>query len=192
MSAGSIVPLWLLLWTAQDAPRPAGLGPVLVQPASTPHRRLLVLERIRPKEADDLDETVGRGQAGPVALAAENFDLWVFEVDEDDRARRAHLTALLAERIESVGRPRQLDAGQVGKLRLAGSGDIQRLFDRTARARADFEVVRRDPAAGRRLLVRLEGLAREHRTGPFEGNSLFAKTLRKIDDDARRARRRPA
>ncbi len=126
------------------------------------------------------------GQA--MVLASANFDLWLFDDGTDDEIRRVRLDDLLAERIEKARNDRDLGPEQVRKLRLAGNGDIKRLFDRVAEHRVGFEAARLDYDAGRAALAKLEPLGREFRLGPFHAESLFAKTLRKIDDDDRAAR----
>jgi hypothetical protein len=69
------------------------------------------------------------------------------------------------------------------KLRVAGRGDIKRFFDQVEDRRRDFEVDRRPFKTGLVALRRLEPLSRLYQDGPFGDSSLFAKTLRKINDD---------
>ena len=183
-----------------EPPKPRLARPVPVQLfdaniAVVPERRLLRLEPREPSPAGG--EAVANVPILPgfrpmngreMALASANFDLWLFDDDADEATRRVRLDALLTERIRKAWTNRRLDLEQVRKLRLAGAGDIKRLLDRVAAKRVEFESVRADYNAGREILGQLEIEAQQFRIGPFHGESLFAKTLRKIDDEDRKAR----
>jgi hypothetical protein len=64
-----------------------------------------------------------------------------------------------------------------------GKGDIKRFFDQVEDHRARFEIARRSFQTGLAALQRLEDLSQTFRTGPFGEGSLFARALRKIEDD---------
>jgi hypothetical protein len=162
-----------------------------------PSRRTLIVEPRVPHQPDDPE---GAGAVVPAgflqmgvrgrALSSMNFDRWMFEDEEDARLPRAKLDQLLEKRLEAARKIRQLNPEHLRKLHLAGSGDIKRTLDRVEQKRSEFESVRRDFTEGRQFLMQLEPLARDFRIGPFDDQSLFAKTLRKIDEDERRAQYR--
>ena len=123
-----------------------------------------------------------------MSLARDNFDRWVFGEGVDEEKRRGHLHSLLSGKISSLEKMREINAEQSERLRLAGSGDIKRFFDRVEERRSDFEVARREFNTGRIALGQLEPLSTEYQAGPFGNDSFFAKTLRKIESDAGAAR----
>jgi len=181
---------------APPIPLPGGLGREFVPaPAPAPavplrtfnrNMRRLTLEQkmVDPGAADANDPPALRGVAFNImemALASENFDRWIFEDPRSDEARRSVLTSTLAEKIQELQQTRSIHPDAVRKLRLAGAGDIKRFFDRVEAARLEFETIRQSYEAGRQALNDLEPLANEYKTGPFGTDSLFEKTLRKID-----------
>jgi hypothetical protein len=112
----------------------------------------------------------------------ENFDLWL--VGEDSAARpERHLEEILLTSIRDAAREHDLNAGQRRKLQLAGRGDIKRFFDRVEDRRRGFETERQRFQTGLAALQRLNDLSEIYHKGPFGDGSLFAKTLRKIEDD---------
>jgi hypothetical protein len=121
-------------------------------------------------------------------LKRENFDRWVFSDGVFEVGPRQHLDALVRQRIESFSRTHALTAAQEAKLRLAGQGDIKRFLDRVEARRREFEAARMDLNLGMQFLATLGPLRQEFEEGPFGDGSLFAKTLRKIENDARAAR----
>jgi hypothetical protein len=72
---------------------------------------------------------------------------------------------------------------QWAKLRIAGKGDIKRFFDHVDDKRVFFEIDRMSLKTGRGALRRLEPLSDVYDEGPFGDGSLFAKTLRRIQDE---------
>ena len=124
-----------------------------------------------------------------MALAKENFDRWVFDGTNSEQTRKAHLHSILSTKITLYGIGRVLKPEQIEKLRLAGSGDIKRFFDRVEESRSEFEAVRKDYNAGRLALNQLEPLSSEYQVGPFGPGSFLEKTLRKMETDAKGASR---
>lgn len=124
------------------------------------------------------EAAVGRNRRQ--ALARENFDLHVFGDEASEEARRGRLDAMLAEKIERAARTHRLTPAQREKLRLAGRGDVKRLFDRIEESRREFDRVRSDLRAG---VAFLRGLAPErlaYVAGPFGSDSIYRKSLTRI------------
>ncbi len=116
------------------------------------------------------------------ADAAAVFDRLVYDAafNFDDGARQ-RLDTVLRQRISFVDRMCGLSQEQKEKLRLAGTGDIERLFDRIASHRQEFVAL----TAGESDDVALAAVIRETTTlrnplnsGPLQENSLFANVLR--------------
>jgi hypothetical protein len=163
-------------------------------------QKSLTLEQPAPARAEDLDELDGPPEERPPqqpamplnlqnsALGRENFDRWLFGDEVGDVARREHLNSQVWKQVESISKKRGLTAAQESKLWLAGHGDIKRFFDRVEASRREFEVARKSFKVGFHFLSSLDPLCREYEVGPFGDDSLFAKTLRKIENDALAAR----
>ena len=191
---------------AEPAPprlkRPAPVEVPVEQPAPPPpvlmrvqqNRKRMTLEPKEIAPAEDGEEGQPAPQAMPIniremALAQDNFDRWVFGEVAGEEKWRAHLDLLLSVKIGHAVHQRRIDPAQLRKLRLAGSGDIKRFFDRVEESRREFEVARKDFNAGRMALNQLEPLSAEFQEGPFGGDSFFEKALRKIENEATAARR---
>ena len=118
-------------------------------------------------------------------LERENFDRWIFGDGMDEERRRIKLQSILTEKIDRATKDHDLNPAEFRKLRLAGSGDMKRFFDRVEECRPEFEVARKNFNAGRMVLRELEPLSTEFQNGPFGDDSFFAKTLKKIEDDSK-------
>ena len=93
---------------------------------------------------------------------------------------RSRLDNLLGRQVEAAKDKHGLSTAQVEKIRLAGRGDIKRLIDQVEARRKEFEVVRMNVQEGRQYLSDLLPMRSAYRNGPFDEQSLFAKTLRTI------------
>ena len=179
----------------EDPPPPPAPPAVVVRQAVVMGRqgqaqKQITLEMKETAQVEDGEEVQPALRAMPLnfremALSKENFDRWVFDETNTEKARRDHLHSLLSGKIVLLEIRRGLNPEQSEKLRLAGSGDIKRFFDRVEESRREFEAVRKDFNAGRLALNRLEPLASEYQVGPFGPDSFLEKTLRKIETDAR-------
>ena len=166
--------------------------PALFGFAGAQPRRYLTLESVTPApvEDDELNPPEVPPPAQPVLnvhnaiLGRENFDRWLFGDDFGEGRRRPFLYGRLVVRVDLAAQELRLTVPQKEKLRLSGVGDIKRFFDRVEEMRQDFELARRDLTAGRRVLTQLLTLSDEFRLGPFGDDSLFAKTLRKMENDS--------
>ncbi len=156
-------------------------------------RQLITLEAPEspdPGPGDEWDEEPDQAVAPPVrgldlrisVIERENFDRVVFGGTE--RAPRSeHLERVLLARLAREALVYQLGGEQREKLRLAGLGDIKRLFGRVEETRAEFDAARGRFNEAIRVLRRALPLSDEYQVGPFGKESLFAKTLRTIEEE---------
>ncbi len=122
-------------------------------------------------------------------VASKAFDLEVFGSTGDAETARDFMNGLLAQKISQSEAKHRWAPHEKKKLVLAGRGDIKRLLDRIEAERKTLERVPTAPVQSREFLLRLRALRLEIRRGPFGTTSLFAKTLKKIQDDENLARR---
>ena len=101
----------------------------------------------------------------------------------NQESRRSRLDTLLTEKINEATEQRKLNQDQIKKLRLAGTGDIKRFFDRVEEKRADFDKVRKDYNTGMAILNELTTLSADYQTGPFGQGSVYEKTLESFTAD---------
>ena len=118
-----------------------------------------------------------------MVVERENFDHWLFSDDRSDSQHWERLEKQLESQVDSARTEHTLTDRQCAKLRLAGKGDIKRFFDRVESSRLDFEVQRQSFRTGHAALLRLESLSQNYREGPFGDGSLFAKNLRRMNDE---------
>ncbi|WP_435018097.1 hypothetical protein TA3x_000042 [Tundrisphaera sp. TA3] len=119
-----------------------------------------------------------------LALAPDCYDRWIFGSKVDPASRREWLNHRLDVRIGWAARARQLTPAESEKIRLAGSGDIKRFLDLAESMRGEFDAVRLNEDAGRQYLNnRLSPIRVLFQEGPFGEDSLYAKALRKVEDD---------
>jgi hypothetical protein len=123
-----------------------------------------------------------------ISGGGENLDRWQFADEASERTRQRHVEDILRAKIEAAARKHRLDARQRAKLRVAGRGDIKRFFDQVEDRRRDFEKERRSFRSGLAALRRLDPLTPIYQQGPFGDDSLFAKTLHRINEDQKAGR----
>jgi hypothetical protein len=118
-------------------------------------------------------------------LHRDNLDRWVYGNLQTEGSRRTYLENRLRSRIHQVSTNLALSPLDVQKLSLAGRGDIKHLFDRVEVMRGRFDDVRADLFEGRGFLnVDLAPVCHEFEWGPYGEGSLFAKVLRKIENES--------
>ena len=122
----------------------------------------------------------------------------VFSSNETAAAAHERILKRLDQEIDAVERTCELTSGQKEKLRLAGRGDVKRLLDRAAEIGARFESVGGiddldDFAKWAEIVAAELGTIRPLLdSGPFDENSLFSKTLKRILTPEQAAKRSPA
>lgn len=131
---------------------------------------------------DEIDAPVLTAQPR-TSVANEVFDKLVFGATGPDAvaAARRQLNRLLHQKIDLLERVCDLDESQTLKLRLAGRGDIQRLLDGIDKRREAIQFVPDDgitPEVRQQLVELGMPLRQSLQVGPFDNQSLLAKTLR--------------
>ena len=129
--------------------------------------------------ADDAAGTAARREA------ERKFDGTFFDARRDPSvdAAQVRLSRVLKKRIEAIHRSCGLTESQTKKLELAGRGVIKRLIDNIAERKQAFLSEGRDDFAARKYLLEspeILALRKKLRDGPFEEESLFAKTIASI------------
>ena len=133
------------------------------------------------------------GRSGPrVVVLEETFDQVVYGSTGDADSGRAYLEKFLERKIRGSRPGPAALARSEERLLLAGRGDIKRLFDRIEEERKEFLRFRDDLDLCVAFLAGLRPLQLHLRQGPFEFDSIFAKTLKKMLDQGELARRVPA
>ena len=185
---------WTRVGDEEAAPAPpAPRRPMIVSlKVGRERREVAVSWPVPPPQADPDDDATDPRPRGPLNLNTasvepENFDRWLFADHGSDRERLGHLQSLLDERIELADFVRRINARDRAKLRLAGKGDIKRFLDLVEDRRTAFEFERKSWKTGFAALKELDPIARIYQEGPFGDGSLFAKTLRRIEDGGKAA-----
>jgi hypothetical protein len=151
----------------------------------------IVIREFQVEPADD--EKDGEKQQAPrVIVAAESFDRWLFGSTGDVESGHSYMESILKRKIVELDQMRRLTVAEKKKLLLAGRGDIKRLFDRIEEERKEFELVRMDTDQCERFLLDLSPLRVTIHQGPFDFQSIFAKTCRKMLDERELNKRRPS
>jgi WD40 repeat protein len=118
-------------------------------------------------------------------VAEQEFDGRFFDARRDPSvdAAQIRLTRVLKKRIDAIDRSCGLDDSQTKKLELAGRGVIKRLIDSIAERKQAFLSEGRNDSAARTYLhesPEILALRKKLRDGPFDEESLFAKTIASI------------
>ncbi len=124
-------------------------------------------------------------------LSEDSFEGWLFGSDSAE-SRRAQLDAILTRKIEEADRMWELTVAQREKLRLAGRGDMERLFHRVEDNRRQFLILRTDVDQLMGFYLReIRPLRRTILTVPYGEGSIFSKVLKRTLEEGEPARRRP-
>jgi hypothetical protein len=118
-------------------------------------------------------------------MAEQKFDTTFYEIRRDVSAEAAQvrLRNVLRKRIEALDRVCGLNDAQVKKLELVGRGGIKQLFESISAQKQDFLSEERDGLAAARYLHEqplVLALRKKLRDGPFDEESLFAKTMQNV------------
>ena len=110
-------------------------------------------------------------------FALPNFDQWVLGGRNRDQIEN-QLKSLLTLHVESANRACELSAAQREKLRLAGEGDLKRLFGAIDQAREKFGEVGQDQQKLNECYQQASILQTKMQSGVFDESSLYQKVLR--------------
>jgi hypothetical protein len=130
--------------------------------------------------ADDNANSAARG------AAERKFDAKFIDArrDPSGEAAQVRLSRVLRKRIEAIDRACDLNDAQTKKLELAGRGVIKQLLVESISAqKQDFLSEDRDDLSAARYLSEnpsILALRKKLRDGPFDEESLFAKTMRHV------------
>lgn len=152
----------------------------------------------RAQQIDDEDEEEAPvAQAGMVRINAfvmndAQFDQWVFGNMgvANPGAARNKLDSMLTLNVDSLDRVCRLTPLQKKKLVLAGHGDIKRFFDRIDDLRKKFTKNKNDQNAWQNLWQEVQPLRNSFNSGFFEGDSIFAKSIKTTLSPEQAARHR--
>jgi hypothetical protein len=108
-----------------------------------------------------------------------NVEAWAYG-DNGGPSPEKRLAARLQSKIDEIARSAGLSDDQKQKLLLAGEGDIHHLIDQVGELKAATLAAAAKVDDLSRLEQQTQPLQAAFRRGPFEGDSLFAKTLRKL------------
>ncbi len=147
------------------------------------------------------DDDVGLPRDPPVTMqqyriADARCDQMVFGKGRNEAAARRHLDVRLEQQIAAIHEACELTESQSQKLKLAGRGDIHRLFEQILGMQVKIAAAG-DVAEGdqREMMNRVIALSRETKSlrclveaGPFFKDSLFAKARKKVLTPAQTAR----
>jgi hypothetical protein len=106
----------------------------------------------------------------------EQFERWVFNQYGSADAARQRFESILTLQIDDIDRACHLSAEQKKKLQLIGHGDIKRIFDGYEKAKQRFKALNNDVQKLNEVMNEIRPL--QMNGGPFEAESLFAKSLR--------------
>jgi hypothetical protein len=137
---------------------------------------------------DDEPEVGNIVQMHMFVYTDENFDQWVFGNGKSADTVRTSFDSLLAMQIEELDRACRLSDAQKKKLRLAGAGDVKRLFDTYAEKKRKFQLVKADQTRINEVLQDIQPLQASLAAGAFGEGSIFAKTLGRTLDPAQSER----
>jgi len=143
----------------------------------------IMLERVASKPDDD-EADVAAPPRSRFMIAERTFDRYVLGGMADPDSARAYLESVLTERIDAIDPQHRLTPDQRNKLLLAGRGDIKHLFDQIEEERREFKRLRTDVRGCQIFLRELEPLVLSVQQGPFDADSLLAKTLKKMSAES--------
>lgn len=112
-----------------------------------------------------------------VTYSDENFDQWVFGGGKNAASARASIDSLLAMQIDEIDRACGLTDAQKKKLRLAGTGDVKRIFDAYEEKKRKFQGLKNDQNRINEIFQEIQPLQTTINAGPFGDDSIFAKTI---------------
>lgn len=105
------------------------------------------------------------------------LDGWIFQQQRDPQGARQHLEAQLKLQVERLTKAYGLSGDQQRRIQLAGSGDIERFFNRVLAAHEELTAMGADRADMNKAFQLAAPLQQELSAGLFGEDSLFVKNL---------------
>ncbi len=139
----------------------------------------------RPVSARAQDDEVVEGVPAAVPeqqfmVAEENFDQWVFGGRGATSVNKKRFESMRDVQIEGVERTCKLTEQQKNKLKLAGSADIKRFFERVEALRKKFQLVKNDQNKFNEFWQEMQPVQAIVNRGTFGEGSYFKKTLKNL------------
>jgi hypothetical protein len=130
---------------------------------------------------DDDDDEPANAVMNPhmFVYTDEHFDQWVFGNGRNSSAFRASVDSLLAMQVDEIDRACGLTDAQKAKLRLAGRGDLKRIFDTYDEKKKRFQATNGDQNRINEIFQDIQPLQLMITAGPFGEGSIFAKSIAK-------------
>ncbi len=129
---------------------------------------------------DDSDDPALDPQQGRFEVGIENFEQWIFGVQNGAEAFRQKRDTLLKLRIDELERAcGGLSEIQKRKMLLAGRGDMKRFDERVAEARDRFEKARFDQNKFNQIWQEIQPIQMAVQSGMFGRDSIFQKSILK-------------
>lgn len=146
----------------------------------------------RVARAQDDDEPEAIAPPPPRAqftITEDTVNQWLFGNTAGPQAARARLESLLTATVIELDRACALTEAQRTKLRLAGRGDLTRLFDRVEDAKQQFTLIENDRNRLRAVVLQFSPLRDTLSGDPFGPGSVFEKALRTTLSEEKRSKR---
>lgn len=118
-------------------------------------------------------------QQARVFWSDDTIDQWIFGSGRNAQQARKRLDTQLSLRIDELDRTCTLTEPQKKKLRLAGQGDIKRLFDEMNEIRKKFDKLRHDQNAVNQIFQEIQPLQTRINAGIFNPTSFYQKSVMK-------------
>ncbi|MFI5459489.1 MAG: hypothetical protein ACHRXM_29030 [Isosphaerales bacterium] len=138
----------------------------------------------RAQDQDDVEDDVIAPVAGAVMMVqqpnVDQVDNWVFGRFGGSAVARTRFDSALALRIDDLERTCGVTEAQKKKLKLAGRGDVKRVFDRVEELKRKFLQNQNDP--NNNIWQAMQPLQVEVNAGLFGERSIFQKTIKKTLD----------
>jgi hypothetical protein len=133
---------------------------------------------VRAEEEEEEVAPVVLNQA-QVMWSDDTIDQWIFGSGRNAQQAKKRLESQLTLRIEELDRVCALTDIQKKKLRLAGQGDVKRLFDDMAVIRKKFDKLRNDQNAINQIFQEIQPLQARIAAGIFQSHSFYQKSVLK-------------
>jgi hypothetical protein len=135
----------------------------------------------RAQDQDVVEDDVAAAPVGGAMIVqqpnVDQVDNWVFGRFGGAAVARGRFDAALALRIDDLERTLGMTEAQKKKLKLAGRGDIKRVFDRVEELKRKFRLNQNDPQSN--IWQAMQPLQVEINAGLFGESSIFQKTIAK-------------
>lgn len=134
---------------------------------------------VRAEEEEEEVAPAANIQRAQVMWTDDTIDQWIFGSGRNAQQAKKRLESQLTLRIEELDRVCALTEIQKRKLRLAGQGDVKRLFDDMAIIKKKFDKLRNDQNAINQIFQEIQPLQTRIAAGIFQTESFYQKSVLK-------------